>query len=169
MRQRLTLGIAAVLALAAGTWHLVQGHIRATALAGSAHDQPRPHRHHPPHGGTPVAPGDEAFHLELVRDAEAGTLRVYVLDGEMENFVRIAAPRLTLEVDRGGRKDILALRPVADLATGETVGDTSLFQTQAGWLRTTGSFKGVFRDLKIQDQTFQAVPFGFPEGNDKDP
>jgi hypothetical protein len=29
-------------------------------------------------------------------------------------------------------------------------------------------FKGVFRDLKIQDQTFKAVPFDFPEGNDKD-
>ena len=66
------------------------------------------------------------------------------------------------------RKDTLALMPVADLATGETVGDTCLFQARAGWLKTAGHFKGVFQDLKIQDQTFKAVPFDFPEGNDKD-
>jgi hypothetical protein len=116
----------------------------------------------------PIVVGDEAFHLELVRDPAEGTLRAYVLDGEMEDFVRIGAPRLTLEVDREGRKDTLALLPVADLATGETAGDTCLFQAQAGWLKTADHFKGVFRDLKIQDQTFKAVPFDFPGGNGKD-
>ncbi len=168
MRLRLPLAILAALALAGGSWCLVREHIRATALAGTAHDQPRPHVPHPPHGGTPVVVGDEAFHLELVRDPVEGTLRAYVLDGEMEDFVRIGAPRLILEVDREGRKDTLALMPVADLATGETVGDTCLFQARAGWLKTVGHFKGVFQDLKIQDQTFKAVPFDFPEGNDKD-
>jgi hypothetical protein len=159
--------ILALLGLAAGSWCLVRGRIRATALAGTAHDQPRLHRHHPPHGGTPVVLGDEAFHLELVRDPGAGTLRAYVLDGEMEAFVRIRASRLILEVERGGGKASLVLVPVADPATGETVGDTSLFEARAGWLKTTDTFQGVFRDLTIRDQAFKAVAFTFPDGNDK--
>ena len=48
----------------------------------------------PPHGGTPVVLGNEAYHLELVVDAASGTLQVYVLDGEMENFVRVSAPSI---------------------------------------------------------------------------
>jgi len=168
MRFGRSLAILAVLGLAGGSWCLVRGRIRATALAGTAHDQPKPHQNHPPHGGTPVVLGDEAFHLELVRDPGTGTLRCYVLDGEMEEFVRIGASRLTLEVERDGGKATLALLPVADLATGETVGNTSLFEARAEWLKTTDRFKGVFRDLKIQDQTFKAVAFAFPEGNGKD-
>jgi hypothetical protein len=168
MRWKAPIAILAVLAAAAGSWQLVRARIRATALAGTAHDQPKPHRHRPPHGGTPVVLGDEAFHLELVRDPAAGTLRAYVLDGEMEGFVRIAAARLTLEVDRNGGKATLALLPVPDPATGETVGDTSLFEARADWLKATGHFQGVFTGLKIRDQAFQRVAFSFPEGNDKD-
>jgi hypothetical protein len=58
--------------------------------------------------------------------------------------------------------------PVADPATGETVGDTSLFQTQTGWLQHTDHFKGIIKNLAIQDQKFQSVDFAFPEGNEKD-
>src|SRR5580693_8882440 len=43
----------------------------------------------PPHGGTPVTLGDD-YQIEWVRDATAGKLQAYILDGEMENFVRIA-------------------------------------------------------------------------------
>src|ERR1035438_8875229 len=53
---------------------------------------PHKHEHHPPHGGTPVVLGDEAYHIELVLDASAGTLQAFVLDGELENFIRSAAP-----------------------------------------------------------------------------
>jgi hypothetical protein len=168
MRFKRSLAILAVLGVAAGSWYLVRSRIRATALAGTAHDQPRPHQHHPPHGGTPVVLGDEAFHLELVRDPGAGTLRAYLLDGEMEAFVRIPATRLTLDVEREGGKATLDLLPVADLATGETVGSTSLFEVQADWLKTTDHFKGVFREVRVQDQTFKTVTFAFPEGNDED-
>jgi hypothetical protein len=171
MRCQRSLAILAILGLAAGSWYLVRSRIRDTALAGTAHDQPKPHQHHPPHGGTPVVLGDEAFHLELVRDSGAGTLRAYVLDGELEEFVRIGASRLTLEVEREGGKatqSMLQLLPIADLATGETVGNTSLFEARADWLKATGPFKGVFRDLRIHDQTFKTVAFTFPEGNDKD-
>ena len=38
--------------------------------------------------------GEHAYNLELVRDAEAGKLVAYVLDGHAENFIRIAAPSI---------------------------------------------------------------------------
>ncbi len=155
-------------ALALGGWYAARTCIRATALAGSANDQPKPHQHHPPHGGTPVVLGDEAFHLELVRDPAAGTLRVYVLDDEMEDFVRIAARRMDFRVERDGRKETLTLLPVADAATGETVGDTCLFEAKADWLKRADHFKAVIPSLAIQDQAFKNVAFDFPEGNDKD-
>jgi hypothetical protein len=160
--------IPALAVLTVGGWLGVRARIRATALAGTAHDQPRPHQDKTPHGGTDVVLGDEAFHLELLRDPAAGTLRVYVLDGEMETFVRIRAPRLDLRVERGGRRETLALMAVADAATGETVGDTCLFEGRAGWLKQADRFKGVFPLLAIQDQTFRNVAFAFPEGSSRE-
>ena len=163
-----SIALLAALALAGGAWALVRSRIRATALAGSATDQPKPHRAAPPHHGTPVELGEEQFTLELVRVPESGTLRAYVLDGEMEGFIRIAARQLDLQIQGPGRQETLALKPVADPATGETAGDTSLFEARADWLKTADSFKGVFRNLKIRDQTFKSVAFSFPEGNARD-
>jgi hypothetical protein len=168
MRYKKPLAFLVVLALAGGAWHLVRTRINATALPGTSHDVTKPHQNKPPHGGTPVGLGDDQFNLELVRDPGAGTLKAFVLDGEMEDFIRISAKVLVIEVEHEGRKDTLKLLPVADLATGETVGDTCLFQTQADWLKRVDQFKGVIPSLAIQDQKFQSVAFKFPEGNEKE-
>ena len=126
------------------------------------------HEHHPPHGGTPVVLGEEAYHLELVRDAAAGKLQAYVLDGEMENFIRSADPSLQIVAFVNGKKEPLELKAVADLATGEKVGDTSLFEGQADWLKTTGEFDATLIGITIRGTKFDNVPFNFPKGNDKD-
>ncbi|MBM3877718.1 MAG: hypothetical protein FJ386_13555 [Verrucomicrobia bacterium] len=52
------------------------------------------HEHTPPHGGPPVVLGEEEYHLEFVRDAAAGKLQCYLMDGHMDKFVRIAAPAI---------------------------------------------------------------------------
>ena len=126
------------------------------------------HEHHPPHGGTPVVLGDEIYHLELVRDAEAGRLSAYILDGEMENFIRSTAPSFEIVATVGGARRPLVLQAIANPATGETVGNTSLFEATADWLKTTPSFDAVLTTLDIRGTTFSAVPFNFPKGNDKD-
>jgi hypothetical protein len=167
MNLKRTFATVLVLVLAGGGWALVRWRIRATAVAGTAHDPVKPHVDQPPHGGTPVVLGDEEFHVELVRDPAAGTLRAYILDGEMEDFVRIHAPAFTIQADLDGRKETLTFKPVADLATGETVGDTSLFEARADWIRQADHFKGVIVNLPIHDQVYRAVAFDFPEGNDK--
>lgn len=126
------------------------------------------HEHHPPHGGTPVVLGEEAAHVELVRDAASGRLQVYVLDGELENFIRIADARLAIVAKVDGEDRVLSLLPVANAATGETAGDTSLFETQADWLRTTPRFPATLSAITVRGTSYRDVAFSFPEGNDHD-
>jgi hypothetical protein len=124
------------------------------------------HEHHAPHGGTAVVLGEEAFHLECVLDAAAGKLSVYVLDGEMENFVRIGAPSFEIVARVGEEARTLVFSPVANPATGETVTDTALYEASAPWLRTTPSFDAVLRSIVIRGREFRDVPFNFPRGNE---
>ncbi len=134
----------------------------------SAPAAPAKHAHQAPHGGTPVVLGQETYHLEFVRDALNGKLSAYVLDGEMENFIRVATPSLDLTITVAGAIHGLTLTAVANPATGEKVGDTSLFETQADWLKTTGTFDATLKKIEIRGTTYSNVVFNFPKGNDKD-
>ena len=81
--------------------------------AGSGHG----HRHTPPHGGTGVVLGQEAFHLEFVLDPERGAMTAYVLDAHMENFVRCAETEFSVVAQADGKTETLVFKPVANLAT----------------------------------------------------
>lgn len=129
---------------------------------------PHHHEHHPPHGGTPVVLGDEAYHIELVLDPQAGLLQAYILDGEMENFIRCDAPSIEVDATVGGKPEKVLLGAVANPATGETVGDTALFEGRADWLRGASQFDGVLRSVTIRGTVFAGVKFNFPKGNDTD-
>jgi hypothetical protein len=124
------------------------------------------HEHKAPHGGTAVELGEEAFHLELVKE-EPGRLSAYVLDGELENFIRVAAPSFEIVATVGGQKQPLTFRAVASNATGETVGNTSHFLAEAEWLRTTAAFDAVLTELEVRGVKFAGIAFNFPKGNDK--
>ena len=139
---------------------------KSDATAASA--KPPKHEHHPPHGGTPVVLGDEVYHVELVLDADAGKLQAFVLDGELENFIRSAAPSFEVVATVNGESRTLIFTPVANPATGETAGDTSLFEAQADWLKTTGDFDAVLKAVEIRGTIFSGVKFNFPKGNDED-
>jgi len=115
-----------------------------------------------------VVLGDELYHLELVREAPDGILEAYVLDGEMENFVRIGQTELVLRVVLAGREQTLVLHAVASPATGETVGDTALFSGRADWLRSTAEFDGSVEAVTVRGREFRRVSFNFPRGNDRD-
>jgi hypothetical protein len=128
---------------------------------------PHKHEHHAPHGGTAVELGEELYHLELVRDADAGKLSAYVLDGELENFIRIPAPTIQIVATVAGKPQTLTLAAVGNTATGEKVGDTSLFEVTADWLKTTTNFDGVVTAVEVKGNKFTAVAFNFPKGNEK--
>ena len=122
------------------------------------------HEHQPPHGGAPVELGREEYHLEFVLVSAAGQLQAFVLDGEMENFIRIAAPSLEVTAKVGGREEKLLLLPVANHATGETVGDTSMFEAYADWLKTTPAFDAILKQITIRSTTYTNIAFNYPKG-----
>lgn len=126
------------------------------------------HEHKPPHGGTPVVLGNEEYHVELVLDAPTGKLEAYVFDGELENFVRVAAPSFDVTAKLPDRSEVLTFKAIPNNATGEKVGDTSLFETQADWLKSASTFDGVLKELTVKDKSYQNVAFNFPKGNDQD-
>ena len=119
------------------------------------------HVHRAPHGGKLVPLGEHAYNLELVRDAKTGTLTAYVLDGHAENFIRIAAPSLSLTAYTGGARQTLTLAAVANTATGETAGSTSQFEAQADWLKTTKDFNGEIGVVDIRGTNFGPAAFQF--------
>ncbi len=136
------------------------------APAGADSAAPQAHHHHPPHGGTPVVLGEEEYHLELVLDAATGRLQAFVLDGEMENFVRSADRSIVIEASQAGTARSVELRAVPNPETGETVGDTAQFEASADWLKSARSFDGILKGITVRGKTYSDVTFNFPRGND---
>ncbi len=136
---------------------------------GEAHDHAghSHHEHKPPHGGTPVELGEEEYHVEFVRDATAGRLQAYIMDGELEFFVRIAAPSFAVTAQVAGKEESLLFQPVANNATGEAVGNTSLFEVQTDWLKTTTNFDAVLKEITVRTKSYTNVAFNFPKGSDE--
>ena len=126
------------------------------------------HEHKPPHHGTPVVLGKEEYHVELVLDAPAGRLQAYIMDGELENFVRLPAESFAVAVRLAGKEQVLTFQAIANDATGEKVGDTALFEAQADWLKTNAVFDGVLRQLTVRGAIYENITFNFPKGNDTD-
>ncbi len=127
---------------------------------------PPRHEHVTPHGGTAVELGKEEFHLELVLDAAGGRLTGYVLDGELEQFIRIPAPTLRLNVRLNGVDQPLDLVAVANSATGEKAGDTSQFEAVADWLKSTPRFDARLVEITVRGKTYRDLSFNFPKGNE---
>lgn len=126
------------------------------------------HEHKPPHHGTPIVLGKEEYHVELVLDAAAGRLQAYIMDGELENFVRLPAQSFEVAARLAGKEEVLTFKAIANNATGEKVGDTALFEAQADWLKTNAAFDAVLRQLTVRGTTYEKVTFNFPKGNDTD-
>lgn len=135
----------------------------------SRHDHDHGHDHHghahtAPHGGTLVEIGEHQFNVELVLDAQAGKLTVWLLDAHAEHFVRSAAPQLEIVTRVAGEARTLALLPVANSATGESAGDTAQFEATADWLRGLPALAGEFRQLNFRGAVFSNVVFSVAAG-----
>ena len=112
--------------------------------------------------------GDEAYHLELLRDAQAGKIDAYLLDSEMEEFVRTSVASFEVTAVVGGERKTLVFQAVANPATGETVGNTSCFEARADWIAGTPAFDAALTRIEVRGTSFQNIAFNFPRGNDTD-
>lgn len=120
------------------------------------------HAHTAPHGGKLLELGQHAYSVELVRDATAGKLTAYVLDGHADGFIRIEAPSLAFVFTVGGETKGLLMRAVANQATGETVGNSSQFEAEADWIKGTAELSGVIKTLPIRGSVFSDIAFRLP-------
>lgn len=141
-----------------GAVGLLAGCGRGPSTAPAAADS-HEHVHHAPHGGWLVELEHETANLELVLEETTGMLEVYVLDAHAENFVRVAQPSLRLQLRDGAEVRELVLPAVANPATGETVGQTSLFRGQADWLRGRRHLAGVVGEVVVQGRTYRGIEF----------
>lgn len=120
------------------------------------------HVHVAPHGGQLVEVGEHGsgYNLELVLHAD-GFLQIYVLDAHAENFVRIPAPSIEIEIPvEGNASRTLLCEPVADTATGETVGNTSLF-TSTERISDLLPLQAVIPQLQLMEFVYENVPIEF--------
>ncbi len=117
------------------------------------------HHHTAPHGGLLVEVGSHQFNIELLHDAATGTLTLYTLDAHAENFVRTAMKSIDVTLHTGGQIRSLTLKPVANSATGETVGATSQYEAQADWLKAAEKFTGIITELDFNGTKFSGIPF----------
>lgn len=120
------------------------------------------HHHTAPHGGILVEVGTHQYNLELLHDAATGTLTLYTLDAHAENFVRTAMKTIDVTLHAGGQIRSLTLTPVANPATGETVGATSQYEVQADWLKISGDISGIITDVDFNGAKFSAIAFSLP-------
>jgi len=119
------------------------------------------HRDQPPHGGVAVSLGED-YTLEFVPDPGEGGLYAYVLDGEMEEFIRIPARSFLATAALGGRILPLEFDAVANPATGETAGHTSCFEARAGWLAKVAPLHVVLGPIEIGGTWFRDIAVDLP-------
>lgn len=111
-------------------------------------------------GGQLVALGDHQYNLELKFDMVRGVLQAWVLDAHAENYVRVGMTLFDVQ-EAGGLKRTITLHAQANEISGETVGDTALFEGEARWLGEVGHFDGVVKAVKVRGVDFRDVAFHF--------
>lgn len=124
------------------------------------------HHHTAPNGGTLVEIGDHSGNLEFKFNRKKGLLKVWLLDGCAENYVRsdqkeFAIQLISRHLDGEHEQSMLTLKlkAKANLLTGETLGDTSLFQIKDKRLKNAKRIKGMVPELIYKDATFKQLYF----------
>ncbi len=125
---------------------------------GGQHASEGEHGHTAPHGGQLVEVGEHAYNLEFLVDREAGKLTAFVLDGHAENFIRTDLAGIALTVN--GQP--LMLAPVANAATGETVGSTAQFEAGAEFLKAPDAMTIAVPAITLRGSAFSALQVTLP-------
>lgn len=126
------------------------------------HDEENTHAHDARHGGIAIVLGDEEFHVEFTHGGTPGVLHAYFFDGHMENYVRTAMPAFSATAKVHGQSLPVVFAAVADRATGETVGDTALFEAKVAALRDQPSISLEVPELVVRGTTYTNITAEIP-------
>jgi hypothetical protein len=120
------------------------------------------HSHEARHGGVAVVLGEEEFHVEFTHSDRPGVLQAYVFDGHMENYIRITAPAFPAVAEFGGVKAPVTFLAVANPASGETVGDTALFEAVVPGLTSQQVVALTVPALQVKGNAYQNLSATIP-------
>lgn len=139
------------------------------------------HSHAARHGGVLIEIGEHAAQVELVLDADAGTLTAHVMDGCAEKAVRIEQPQIVLKLSKlRARTDIgdvvdvdlktsfqgagapVRLSAVTSSLSGEKPGDSATFDVGFTLLKGAVEFEGVITEITVLGKTYNDVPIRYP-------
>ena len=139
------------------------------------HDHHHHHAEKGPHSGALVAIGQDDAHLEFVLDADSGTLKAYILDGEAEKPIAIKQANLqlavTLDKKEGDAEDKSALPDdvvivMLSAVSPDDDGKASEFEGQSDELKGAEKFAANLSAVNVGDKPFKNVTFKYPEGNE---
>jgi hypothetical protein len=129
---------------------------------GHGHSESDAHYHAPLHGGVLIELGEHGsgYNLELFLE-DQGFLQIFVWDAHVDNLVRIEQENIDLLLsDANATERTLTCPAVEDTATGETVGNTSLFASTEK-IADQLPLNGVIPIIKVIGKTYENIPFEF--------
>jgi hypothetical protein len=140
--------------------------VLTSALVNAQKKEEHGHDHFngPPHGGTPVQVGSHAYHLELVRDASAGKIQAFVLDGHMEHYRKVSEKSFELVAKIGTNQHRIEFQRAPEPGQTKVADASSMFEAKADWIKTASKFDGVIPTITLGGKTFTNIVFSFPKG-----
>ena len=109
-----------------------------------------------------LGPHGSGHNLELSLNNK-GEFEVFILDAHAENYVRIE--QSTIELNLADNNRTLTLNAIPDPATGETVGNSSLFRSSQS-VENLLPIKAEMVNVKIGSSNYLNTPLSF-SGNPK--
>jgi ABC-type oligopeptide transport system substrate-binding subunit len=109
-----------------------------------------------PHKGTLIELGEEEYHAEFVLDEKKHTVSIYLMDGEVKNYVAIPAKEIMVTLKHDGKTESFKLKAKAQKT--DPAGMSSMFtltdEEFVGDLQHKGSDPRLL--LKIDGKPFTA-------------
>lgn len=146
--------------------------VALTACGGDGHDHDHDHggghAHDPKFGGFLVELGDHFANLEIVHDAEAGSMTVYVLGAHAEDTVKSSTEELSLSIDVHGDEPLtFTLAADESTVTGNKKGASAKFSVTDERLKGLEHGHAAVASVEARGTTFEDVKFDIG-GHDED-
>ena len=127
------------------------------------HKHDHGHENDARYGGKMNEVGDHFAWIEVLVDNEDATLTLWIWDAHVDNPMRVKAKSLSVATKLGGKDVTLELAAQADVATGETVGDTQKFEIKDDRLKGIEALEGKIVKLTAKGTDFENVVIKWDE------
>ena len=82
-------------------------------------------------------------------------------------MINISAPPVVTAQCNANNRSAVGRDSAQPRVTREKVGNTSLFEAQADWLKNTPKFDAVLKEITVRTKTYTNIAFNFPKGSDE--